>query len=270
MFKTKKYNFGPLLPSDDFAHLLEEKIGTISTRIEEYNRQEMRRTVRVVGAKELLKLEVFKHDPDRFDLSRMMEVREVGPSLETDGELEQARQYFRKKGKTPVEWEPYLEMGTHPPFFFEKTSFLNLFSKNTLAMIDIYRPPWKNYFTSDAFFSQWLKALGRKMDIMNFPYSFPKALYIHNIIHTVSRKVLDKIFDDQDKDHVQFSAQDCFYWEEIMGTPHLKCVNHILSTYNKVNVYKGSKAHHIKAMQLYRNGEMYHLKLLIEAQSRIC
>lgn len=235
-------------------------VGT-KLRMGVFRASDMIRTVRKITVEKFNDIDAISSDSIASDIADMTEVSDVGPPLQSPNELETARSYFNQQAYIPPIWHHYLKTGKHPPFHFEKTSFVNLFSKDVIILFDIYRPPWKPYFTSDVFFYQWLKSLGKGVDLMELPDRFPTIVYIHNFTNHISKHCFKNILDTEKSDtHVINDPLDK-NWTKISTTPHLKTIHHILNTYNKINGIKGETVFKISSLQVYRNTEMYHLKL---------
>ena len=222
----------------------------------------MQRQIREVHSDYLLSLSAFRIDPNREALSSMIEVEATGPPLTCADELAQARRFFRRKEQLPASWVPYLETGSRAPFQMTESSFVNLFSPDTALLLDIYRPPWKGYYTSDVFLCQWLRALGKEADVRALPLTFPAKLYINNINNPVSNRVLDALLDEAESDLLLLPCTQAL-WKQLLATPHVRCVAHILDAYNAVNIWRGAQPYAVEAVQVYRRGMVSNLKFTI-------
>ncbi len=255
--KQKKYNFAPpsTFLTQDFST---ECADQINQRIQCFKKQPMHREVNTVKPDEIIKHQAFKMDPHPHRLHAMIEVREIGDHLHSDRELQQAREYFRKRS-VPEVWQAYLEMGEGLPYHFEEVSFINLFSDRAIGILDIYRPPWKEYYTSDVFFSQWLEATGKPLDVNHLPDAFPKTMYINNVTNVLTIDKLKPLVDAGHKDHCQFDPNYRPEWKSLKQTPHFKFVEHVLDAYNRIKNRKCS----ISGVQLYRKMGTYNIKLTV-------
>jgi hypothetical protein len=175
-------NFSSIIfDSDDVLTPELSIIDCFHNRIAAFNSFIMDRNISPSTSDNVLKMESIKSDAFPGKISSMIEVRDIGPPLSKPEELEEARLYFKTQPYTPVIWRTYLEKGEYAPFLFKRTGFINLFSDDTIIMVDMYRPPWKPYFTSDVFFDQWLRAINAGANLLDLPIRFPSTLYIHNI-----------------------------------------------------------------------------------------
>ena len=190
----------------------------------------------------------------------MTEVSDIGPTLQTPVELQAARNYFYQKDHIPAIWHQYLKTGKYPPFLFQQTSFINLFSADKIILFDLYRPPWKPYYTSDVFFYQWLKSMGSDINLYNLPLQFPGTIYVHNVTNQVSKHMLKEILNETTSDAYLIDQLMDARWSKLRTTPHLKTVMRILDTYNNLNSLRGRSAYYISGLKIYKRAELYHLK----------
>lgn len=202
-----------------------------------------------------------KADPYREVMSPMKKVMDTGPLLSSPHELSEARTYFQQKGRTPMVWAPYLTMGDCPPYLFEKTSFVNYFGEEVVVLIDMYRPPWKRYYTSDVFFSQWLSTLGKDESVQYLPDTFPTTLYINNITNPDTKRELKKMLKGEEVCIME--PDEIENWSKLRNTPHLKCVQNILTDFDQIKGRHG-EGHTIDTIQCYKEDEVYNLKMQIK------
>jgi hypothetical protein len=251
------------LKTEPVAHPLDN----INKRIAAIKLTDMECFTSPLPVEDVLNLESIKADSHLSQIHPMIEIRDFGPLLNTPTELKEARDFFYGQAYTPVIWRTYLQTGQHTPFLLKKTSFINLFNHDTVVMVDMYRPPWKPYFTSDIFFDQWLRATGAGANLFDLPKRFPSILYIHNITNLISKSKMKSILDKQESDIAIINCDEPREWAALLKIPHLKCITHILRNYNEINNLRGGNLFNISSIQLYRQREMYHLKLKIQVES---
>lgn len=270
----KRYNFAPpgkmpLAGGDTSpafaAEALPDGVHAINRRISHYRREGLTRKI-TPCTKDDLDTGALAADPyytDYAEGTNMVKVKDTGALLTEPQEVEAARAYFRAQGHTPSVWAAYLATGSHPPYLFERTSFIHYFGENIVALIDIYRPPWKNFYTSDAFFSQWLRALQKSEVVQNLPDAFPKTLYINNITNPITKKELKQMLNDAGTDILSKVPHRLMRWHTLKNTPHIKCVLNILNDYNQVKSLPPHHGYRIENIQLYREEGVYHLKMRV-------
>jgi len=237
-------------------------IHSFSERINAFLHSNMQRKLEMKDSGYVNRLSAVLSDPNREILPEMTEVSDIGFELQTPAELSEARAYFDRLGHVPPVWRHYYKTGKYPPFLFSHTSFITLFSKDTVILYDMYRPPWKPYFTSDVFFYQWLKSLGREIDLMNLLVRFPEKLFIHNITNQLTRRILQALLDEVTSDFYLIDEVKNV-GVDLTRSPHMKNIFHILNTYNRINRLRNLPAAEIISLQIYRQNEAYHLKFRI-------
>jgi len=206
--------------------------------------------------------EAITRDPNSDPTGEMIRMSAVGRELASSREWETAKSYFSGKQDIPLAWITYLETGKHPPFNFETTSFINLFGGDTALLLDMYRPPWKQYFTSDVFFMQWLMA-NRRQTLKELPSKFPSTLYVHNVVHKETKYMAEKMLGKEKLSVLKYN-DEAPIWRKLNATPHIKCVRQILSDYNQLNSLRGFPHYRIDTLQIYQVGLFYHLKFRID------
>ena len=238
-------------------------IHKIHQRMTVFKNHKMVRNIREVGSDYLCQLSALKTDPNHSTFFHMIEVEEVGPPLDTPEELREARHYFDKQSHVPSAWKQYLETGKNAPFLFLETSFISLFSKNTIVIWDIFRPPWKNYYASDVFFHQWLQAFHLGENISFLPKDFPSTLYINNVANPITRRIIKNILENEQADTYTIQSVHDPLWPKLANTSHIKYLLNLLKNYNAINKWRGDSPFRVSALQLYRGYETYHLKFTI-------
>ncbi|MEO1054002.1 MAG: hypothetical protein AAFX87_25415 [Bacteroidota bacterium] len=202
-------------------------------------------------------------DPYLDHLPALIRVEETGAQLTDPKELEEAHIYFKGKEHIPSIWAAYLATGDYPPFLFEHTSFINYFGEKEVVLIDLYRPPWKPYYTSDVFFSQWLRVLGEEEKVQYLPDTFPETFYINNVTNIDTIKELEKMLREADEDVCIKQPGEIRNWALLKNTPHLKCVLNILKDFNQIKALDGRTGYGINTVQCYRQDTVYNLKMKI-------
>ena len=220
----------------------------------------MDRSIRIRSGAYINQLEAVASDENGTALDAMTEVSDIGPPLQSKSEQEEARAYFNRFDHVPANWHHYLKTGKHPPYLFEKTSFVNLFSDDTVIIFDIYRPPWKPFYTSDVFFYQWLKSFGLPILLHHLPQVFPSTLYVHNVTNQRTIFIMKHMLDTASADSFLVANLKDGRWKILRASPHLKSVLRILDNYNEINRLREGLLYQVKSLQLYRNNELYHLK----------
>ena len=217
-----------------------------------------------VSPDEINHLHAISSDSNRGEIEPMIEIKCKDQALNTPEELKAAREYFNNLGYIPTKWIPYLETGKNAPFRFNQTSFINLFGNDMAIMVDMYRSPWKYYFTSDVFLYQWLKANGKGSELNDLPVQFLSTIYIHNITNLISKYRFRRFLNELKTDHFCCDSTENHVWKSILATPHLKCVNHIIEAFNMINRLRDNRSYSISAIHVYRKNEKYHLKIKIK------
>jgi hypothetical protein len=244
---------------------LDNVLSGIKERIDEFRASDLKSEVQERLVEYIDKISVVASDPFKAEIKPMVEVSDLGRSLLDPDEVQKARQYFNQQERWPAIWRNYLKTGKHPPYLFTSISFVNFFSPEVIILFDIYRPPWKSYFTSDVFFYQWLKSLERPAELMQVPTRFPSTLYIHNITNIDSKSVLRKLLDQQNTDCEVITDEADGVTGILNTTPHLKLTHRILDTYNMINQLRGEKQVSISAIQIYRDRQLYHAKITVKS-----
>ena len=252
-------------------------LDNLVNRLHAYRREEMKRGLALLPLAEAERIEALNHDPHCGPLPSLIEVRDEGRPLDTPGERRQADAYFRKQNCLPIEWNAYLETGRHAPYNFRETSFIHLFSTEgsgqrlrVAVILDVYRPPWKPYFTSDVFLSQWVRAshyphyteTEAPWDLGQLPPSFPPTLYINNITHKTTLRRLKSLLE---RHRTSCFSMPCtgHAWDRLSRTPHVRYLYRILEAYNDLNRRRGYKSYQARAVQVYGQRGRYHLKFSI-------
>lgn len=218
---------------------------------------------------EIERLDALKHDPTLAGYSPLIEVQEIGPRIDTSQEHQSASAYFAKQPVIPNEWRNYIETGHHAPHNLDRTSFIHQFDKaNTTAIIyDVYRPPWKPYYATDAFLSQWAEAhqfangaeQAAKFHPNQLPKSFPKNLYINNITHKKTHARIHRLLDRADTDSLTLRCAGKAY-SYLSDTPHVKYVSRIFLAYNSINDNRGELPFKPHEVLVFRRNNICHLK----------
>ena len=204
---------------------------------------------------------IFQIEP-KIDI--LIEVEDIGSSIYSDQELIAARKFFNDQKHIPSSWQYFLKTGKNPPYLFKRTSFINLFSDDLIVLMDMYRPPWKTYFTSDVIFFQWLKSLNRPIDLFMLPLNFPTTICIYNITNLSTKYTLREVLDSHDENTLTLFTDAGLFWDKINRTPHLRCVHRILETYNALNRIRSARTYRITQIRIYRKTDTFHVKLKID------
>ncbi|AYL99046.1 hypothetical protein [Mucilaginibacter celer] len=200
------------------------------------------------------RVDAIKNDPSGEHVAEMNHVEGYGPSMANYSERVKANAYFAAKGATPKAWEPYLKGETDVgPGKLTGAKFINLFGPQTVVMLENYRPPWKRYFASDVFFSQWLTAIGKEQDVRNLPEHFPKNFYRNHIDNDQTVAVLNQIMAEEKKNPVIVKRSDP-HWQPLFKTQNAASTLTIVDEYNSINEGRGGGTYGILYVQIHKDG----------------
>ncbi|CAH9053887.1 hypothetical protein PSECIP111951_00914 [Pseudoalteromonas holothuriae] len=197
--------------------------------------------------------DALKDDESRIvDLQGWVEVSDIGsPDVTQDD---------RKRMEGKDGWQEFAGGGKVPEGANDKTSFNNIYKKEAIVILEFYRASWKNFYATDAIFSQWLRSLGKHNGTaFDLPDKFPSVIYQNHIDNQPTILSMEYAMGDERKK--QLTKGDDGY-ATILKSPNGKAMKNLLSSYNEINSARGYDLFQLHTITAY--GEKPKLSLKFE------